>query len=172
MYYKKGVIGFAIVLSICGVIILGSSPLNPAECAEQVYDVDACVSMELSAPIVRSQEISIFSFDGKGIMRSNNESKVFDNCTIHTQGVAVIEGKNMTVYAYMKYLDPGGDFVIFRYTQNPGEKAATTTIMAGTGKYKGITGGGKAKRITRGKPVAAGTNQFCNNHKGTFTVPK
>ena len=70
MYYKKGVIGFAIVLSICGVIILGSSPLNPAECAEQVYDVDACVSMELSAPIVRSQEISIFSFDGKGIMEA------------------------------------------------------------------------------------------------------
>lgn len=128
--------------------------------------------MEFSSPIVRSQQISIFNWDAKGIMRSNNESKVFDNCTVHTQGVVVIEGKNMTVYGYLKYLDPDGDFVIFRYTKNPGEQAATTTLLAGTGKWKGITGGGKAKLITRGKPVAAGTNQFCNNHKGRFTVPK
>jgi len=92
--------------------------------------------------------------------------------TVHVKGVGVFEGKKQTVYAYMKYLDPDGDYVIFRYTQNPGEKAATTTLLAGTGKWKGITGGGKAVRITRGKPVAPGTIQFCNNHKGTFTVPK
>ena len=171
MYYKKGLIRFAIVLSICGVIILGSSPLNLAESAEQVYDVDVCVSMDLSV-LVRSQEITILTWDGMGIMRSNNESKVFDNCTVHTLGVMQIAGKNTTVDGYLKYLDPSGDFVIFRYTRNPGEKAATTTLLAGTGKWKGITGGGKAKRITRGKPVAAGTTQFCNNHKGTFTVPK
>jgi len=170
MFYKKGVIGFAIVLSICALI--GSSPLIRAESAEQTYDVDVCVSMEFSSPLVSSQEMTIFNFEAKGIMRSNTESNVFDNCTQDTKGVAMIEGKNMTVYAYMKYLDPEGDYVIFRYTQNPGEKAATATILAGTGKYKGITGGGKAVRITRGKPVAPGTNQFCNNHKGTFTVPK
>lgn len=169
MSYKKGVIGFALVLSICAV--MGSSPLILAESAEQAYDVDACVSMDLS-PLVRSQEITIFNFDAKGIMRSNTESKVFDNCTVHTKGVMVIEGKKQTVYGYMKYLNPDGDYVIFRYTQNPGEKAATTTIVAGTGKWKGITGGGKAVQIARGKPVASGTFQFCNNHKGTFTVPK
>jgi hypothetical protein len=84
----------------------------------------------------------------------------------------VWEGKKHTVYTYLKYLDPDGDYVIFHYTKNPGEKAATTTILAGTGKYKGITGGGKAVRITRGKPIAPGTVQFCNNHKGKFTVPK
>ena len=169
MYYKKGVIGFTIVLSICAII--GSSPLNLAQSAEQSYDVDACVSMDLS-PLVRSQEITIFSFDSKGIVRSNSENKVFDNCTVHVKGVAVWEGKKQTVYGYMKYLDPDGDYVIFLYTQNAGEKAAMTTILAGTGKYKGITGGGKAVRITRGKPVAPGTSQFCNNHKGTFTVPQ
>ena len=83
-----------------------------------------------------------------------------------------IEGKNRTVYCHLKYLDPDGDFVIFRYTLNPGEKAATTTLLAGTGKWKGITGGGKAILITGGKPVAPDTYQFCNNHKGKFTLPK
>ena len=168
MHNKREVIGFAIVLCICAVI--GLSPLNLAEGAEQVYDVDVCVSMELS-PLIRSQEITILAWDGKGIMRSNNENKVFNNYTAHVQGVTTIEGKNRTVYGHLKYLDPDGDFVIFRYTLNPGEQAAMSTLVFGTGKWKGITGGGKAKRIAKGKPVAEGTIQFCNNHKGTFTVP-
>jgi hypothetical protein len=169
MYDKKGVIGFAITLCIC--VVIGSSAPTLAQSAEQTYDVDACVSMDLS-PLVSSQEITILDFDAKGIMRSNTESKVFDNCTVHSKGVGMWEGEKFSVYSYMKYLDPDGDYVIFRYTQNPGEKAATTTILAGTGKYKGITGGGKAVRIAGGKPVVQGTTQFCNNHKGTFTVPK
>jgi hypothetical protein len=171
MYYKKSFIRLSIVFSICAVIILGSSPLNPAECAEQVYDITPCVAATATT-LVQSPEISIFSFDAKGIIRSNIENKIFDNCTVHVQGVIVIEGNNNTSYCHMKYLDTGGDYVIFRYTKNPDEKAATTTILAGTGKWKGITGGGKVTTITQGKPVAAGTFQFCNNHKGKFTLPK
>jgi hypothetical protein len=171
MYCKKSVIGFVAVFSICAVIILGSSPLNPAKCAEQDYDVNACVSCDMKV-LFQSAEITFVSSDCKGIMLSKIESKIFDNCTVHSQGVMAIEGKNMTVYTRMRYLDPNGDFVIFRYTQNPGEKSATTTLLMGTGKWKGITGGGKATLITQGKPAAEGTVQFCNNHKGTFTVPK
>jgi hypothetical protein len=72
----------------------------------------------------------------------------------------------------MKYLDPDGDFVIFRYNLNPGEKEGTMTPLFGTGKYKGIKGGGKEKRIAGGKPIVEGTSQFCTNSKGTFTVPE
>ena len=169
MCNKRGIIGFAIVLSIFAVI--GSGSLNLAASAEQVYDVDACVSMELST-LVRSQEITILSWDAKGIMRSNNEGKVFDNCTVHTHGVVMWEGKIAWVFGYMKYLAPDGDYVIFRYEKNPDEKAASTTLLAGTGKWKGITGVGKAVRIAAGKPVVEGTTQFCNNHKGTFTLTK
>jgi hypothetical protein len=169
MDFQKRIIRFGIVLSICGFISF--SLLNAAESAEQVYDVDVCVSMDVSI-LVQSKEITILTWDAKGIMRSNIESKIFDNWTVHTLGVVEIRGKNRTVYGHMKYLAPDGDFVIFRYTLNPGDKAATTTLLSGTGKWKGITGGGKAIRITKGKPVVKGTAQFCNNHKGKFTLPK
>jgi len=171
MCYKNGFIKFAIVLSIGAFTVFGSSALNPAPCAEQVYDVTVCVSLDMN-PLVKSPAITIYTCDGKGIMRSNNGGKVFDNCTVHVQGVGMYEGKNITKNSYMKYLDPDGDFVIFRHTQRPGEKAATTTIVMGTGKWKGVTGGGKAMQIAKGKPVAEGTVQFCNNHKGTFTLPQ
>jgi hypothetical protein len=165
---SRGVL-FALLL-IAG-LVLGSSPLNPAECAEQVYDVNPCVACD-QKPLVQSPEINIFFNDCKGIMISKIESKIFDNVTVHAQGVFVMEGNKTTVYSHMKYLDRDGDFVIFRYTQNPGETSATTTIISGTGKWKGITGGGKATLITQGKPIVPSTSQFCNNHKGTFTVPK
>jgi hypothetical protein len=170
MYYRKSFIRFAIAVSVCAVIILGLSPLNLAKCAEYAYDVTPCVSGTLT-PLVQSPEITIFSFDNKGIMRSNEAGKIFDNCTCHIQGVAMREGKKLTVYCYMKYLAPDGDYAIFQYTQNPGETSATTTIMMGTGKWKGITGGGKATTITQGKPVTPGSMQFCNRHTGKFTLP-
>jgi hypothetical protein len=170
MATKTSIVVLFALLLIVG-LVLGSSPLNPAECAEQVYDVNPCVACDLK-PLVQSPEINIFANDCKGIMISKVESKIFDNVTVHVHGVMVTEGNKTTVYAHMKYLDRDGDFVIFRYTQNPGETSATTTILSGTGKWKGITGGGKATLITQGKPIAPGTLQFCNNHKGTFTVPK
>jgi hypothetical protein len=165
---SRGVL-FALLL-IAG-LVLGSSPQNPAECAEQVYDVNPCVACD-QKPLVQSPEINIFTNDCKGIMISKIENKIFDNVTVHVQGVMVIEGNKTTVYAHMKYLDRDGDIVIFRYTQNPGETSATTTILSGTGKWKGITGGGKATLITQGKPIVPSTSQFCNNHKGTFTLSK
>ena len=167
----KKSIGFLFALLLVSGLVLGLGLLNPAVCAEQVYDVNPCVACE-QKPLVQSPEINIFAMDCKGIMISKMENKIFDNVTFHTQGVMVVEGKKMTAYAHMKYLDQDGDFVIFRYTQNPGETSATTTILSGTGKWKGITGGGKATLITQGKPITPGTSQFCNNHKGTFTTPK
>jgi len=167
----KKLIAFLFALLLISGLVLGSSPLNPAECADQVYDVNPCVAC-VSKPLVQSPEINIFANDCKGIMRSNIENKIFDNVTVHVQAIMVIEGNKMTVYAHMKYLDPDGDIIIFRYTQNPGETSATTKILAGTGKWKGITGGGKATMITQGKPVTPDSMQFCNNHKGTFTVSK
>ena len=169
MYYKKRVIGLTIVFTICAV--LGSSLLNPAEGAEQFYDVTPCISGDMTI-LAKTKQITILCYDAKGIMRSNNESKAFHNFTLHATGVIEIEGKNRTVYGHMKYLDPNGDFIVFRYTKNPGDEAATTKILAGTGKWKGITGGGKAKTVARGKPIVAGTFQLCNTHKGTFTLPK
>jgi hypothetical protein len=170
MATKKSIVFLFALLLISG-LVLGSSPLNPAECADQVYDVNPCVAC-VSKPYIQSPEITIFAGDCKGIMRSNIENKIFDNVTVHSQGVMMMEGKMVTSTFYMKYLDRDGDFVIFLFKQNPGETSATTTILGGTGKWKGITGGGKATLITQGKPVTPDSNQFCNNHKGSFTLPK
>jgi len=74
------------------------------------------------------------------------------------------------VHGYSKFMDPDGDIVILDYSQIG--KEATTKFLQGTGKWKGITGGGKAWSITSGKPITAGTSQGCNRQTGTFELPK
>ena len=74
MYYKSGFIRVAIVFSIFTVIVLGSSPLNPAKCAEQVYDITPCVAATMNV-LVQSPEISIIAVDAKGIIRSKVKAK-------------------------------------------------------------------------------------------------
>ena len=56
MYYTKSLIRFAIVFSVCAVIILGLSPLNSAKCAEYSYDVTPCVSGTFT-PLVQSPKL-------------------------------------------------------------------------------------------------------------------
>lgn len=171
MMTTKKTMAVLIPLLLTGGLVLGGSLLNPAACTDQVYDVNPCVACEQKL-LVQSPEITIFTIDCKGIMISKMENKIFDNLTVHAQGIMVMEGSKMTVYGYLKYLDRDGDMIILRYTQNPGETAATTTILSGTGKWKGITGGGKATLITQGKPILPSTTQYCNNHKGSFSLPK
>lgn len=78
----------------------------------------------------------------------------------------------MTALTYSKMMDPDGDFVIAEVTMAPGETEGSFKFLYGTGKWKGIKGGGKATNIARGKPITPGTVQQCGRWTGTFELPK
>ena len=117
-----------------------------------------------------SQELTIITFDFKGISRSNSENKIFDNCTVFHVGVARNMGGKSSAYGYSKYLDPDGDSVVMESIRDGDE--IHCKFLQGTGKWKGIKGEGKVRRITTGKPITPGTSQFCTRHIGTFELPK
>jgi hypothetical protein len=52
------------------------------------------------------------------------------------------------------------------------ESGASWKCLYGTGKWKGVKGKAKAKRITRAKPIVQGTEQFCEQHVGWIELPK
>ncbi len=49
---------------------------------------------------------------------------------------------------------------------------ATWNFLQGTGKWKGIKGGGKLLPVIQGKPIVPGTSQGCLRMTGTFELPK
>ena len=149
--------------------VLSMSLIIPVAQAEQQYDITDCGSMTFTVNS-ESDELTILTFDFKGIARSNSENKIFDNCTVFYVGV----GRNMAgkqgAYGYSKYMDPDGDFVVMESIRE-GEETHCK-FLQGTGKWKGIKGEGKVRRIAIGKPISPGTSQYCTRHIGTFELPK
>jgi hypothetical protein len=123
-----------------------------------------------STVVFDSKEIRIGSTEGKGIIISHHDNKVFDNCTFHVVSIAkVVDGKR-TSNSYWKIQDPDGDVVIAELVVLGPEK--TMKFLHGTGKWKGIKGEAKGKTTAAGKPVVPGTIQTCSRYIGTFELPK
>jgi hypothetical protein len=157
-------------MSVVVAIVFGLIIHIPGAQAETPYDMTPCMSGTVTL-LLQSKEMRVLSMDVKGIARSNHENKVFDNCTFHHVSVIRMSAGKVNMYGYTKFMDPDGDCFLVEVSRDGGE-SADTKILHGTGKWKGITGSGKLKTITRGKSIMPGTYQSCASHKGTFELPK
>jgi hypothetical protein len=154
----------AAVAIVFGLFIL----ISLAE-AQQPYDITECYSFTFTV-LSESEDSTFLGMDGKAIVRSNHENKLFDNCTIHCVGIRRVVGGKAEAHGYFKYMDPNGDFFIMEGMVVEGE--IVMKFLSGIGKWKGIKGEGRIKVITRGKPIIPGTGQVCYRHTGTFELPK
>jgi len=137
--------------------------------AQQPMDMMSCGDATMTT-IVAGQELTIMGYEGKGINLDNLASKVFDNMTYQTVGLCKIDSGKLTGINYAKYMDPSGDFLVVDISQIGMER--DWKFSYGTGKWKGITGGGKAFPFTKGKPVSPGTSQSCTKITGTYELKK
>jgi hypothetical protein len=69
-----------------------------------------------------------------------------------------------------KALAPDGEFIIWEFSGDS-QGGSTTKAIYGTGKWKGVKGELKAKRITS-KPIAPNTDQWCEKAVGWIELPK
>jgi len=151
------------------VVILGFFIFVPFGQAQTPIDFTECVSGNMSV-VYQSKEITIAGSEGKGILISHHENKVFDNFTFQVIVIAKsIEG-NRRSDSYWKIMDPDGDVIIAEVVVLGPEK--TMKFLHGTGKWKSIKGEAKGKTTAAGKPVAPGTFQACSRYVGTFELPK
>ena len=137
--------------------------------AAQPIDCLLCSNMTMTT-IVQSGDLTIMGFESKGIVLDNTESKFWENDTVHGVGIMKIDKGKLTGSFINKHLDPNGDFYVLEGSLDGTEVHWKFTY--GTGKFKGITGGGKSIRITKGKPVSPGTSQSCVKVTGTYELEK
>lgn len=156
-----------IILGFIGIFAFVT--LIPKVQAQQPMDMTSCLSGNTTI-IAASEEWTIMSMENKGINMDNLASKIFDNMTIHSAALFKIESGKMTAIFYAKYMDPSGDFFVVEVSQIGPER--DWKFLYGTGKWKGVTGGGKAIMITRGKPISPGTSQYCLKITGAYELKK
>ena len=156
-----------VILAIVGFVTLFSFTLTAQ--AQQPIDMVSCANNEVTT-IVSSEELTIMGVEGKGINMDNLPSKIYDNMTFHGVGVLKIDKGKISGTLYYKYMDPSGDFLVVEVSQVGMERE--WKYLQGTGKWKGITGAGKAFYITKGKPIVPGTSQGCMKITGSYELKK
>ena len=150
-------------------LVFGLLMFIPAAQAESI-DITYCLSL-VSTVVSQNEEMTVTSFDFKGIARGNLPDKAFDNLTFHGVGVGrVVSGKTHN-YGYIKFLDPDGDYVVTENLRDLEDAEGAWKFLQGTGKWKGIKGGGKLKPSARGRPILKDTVQGCIRMTGTFELP-
>jgi hypothetical protein len=158
-------------------IVFGLAMFIPMVQAEQPFDITDHFYATLTI-LSASPELTIFQSDVKGVIRDNLEKKIFDNLTSHCLRMARISAGKLTGTTFSKFTDSAGDFFITESTSDavsPAAVESTFKFLYGTGKWKGITGGGTGKFIfmTRGKQQMNPTTfQGYLRMTGTFELPK
>jgi len=153
------------------VVILGLAMLVPvAQAQRQEWEGVGCYAITYNVAHF-SPEVAIMSYDGKGILRSTHENKLFDNWTIHFVAVTKMEGGKWSWNGFSKMMSPDGEFIISEY-YGDFASGGTSKVLYGTGKWKGVKGESNAKIITTGKSIVQGTSQICEKLVGWIELPK
>jgi hypothetical protein len=165
MFYRRNWIAVTIV-------ILGLVMFVPVAQAErQEFENIACMTNTYNTVQASPGEIYIGTWEGKGIVRSVDEKKLFDNNTFHQVGVLKGAGGKYSWNGFYKAMRPDGDFIIWEFSGDS-EIGNTAKAIYGSGKFKGVKGEVKSKVITKGKPIVEGTEQVCNSVVGWIELPK
>ncbi len=151
--------------------LLGMSLYTAPAVAQQSFASIDCRSGTVSM-LAKSEDITLYTLDHKGISRSQHESKLFDNWTQRCVGAIAVIGGKTTGNGWCKQIDPAnGDITVIGWTsEKPG--FGTWRFVYGTGKWKGISGGGDYQLVAPTRAVEDGTYQNCVNVKGSVAVPK
>jgi len=155
------------VFRIALVFVFGCCTFTSVVHAEP-YDMTNCFSGE-STMLVASKELVVFSYDLKGIVQDNLDTKAFANMSFQCVGISKIVAGKPTGQGICKFMDKDGDFIVGE-TASAGPEG-TWTAFYGTGKWKGVTGSGKQIYITNSKPIVNGTFQTCSRATGTYELP-
>jgi len=157
------------LIIICLLILTLLAPMVNAE--EKPINIISCRSGTVTM-LTASKELVVLGYELKGIDQDLNEDKIFENYTHMCMGTSRVLGGERLDKGYCKYMAPDGDFFIVSYDGLMGKEPTPWEYIHGTGKWKGIKGGGTVKGITKGKPIVEGTFQSCIEVTGKYEVPQ
>jgi len=139
--------------------------------ADSAVDHVTCRAGTLSA-LAQADKLVVWQLDHRGVTRASDPSDPFEGFTQRCIGtISNIEGK-LAASGWCRNVDPKtGDWTLARWTGSEKPGFGTWSIEYGSGKWKGLTGGGTYEPVGPTRPVDAGTYQNCVRVKGTMKMP-
>jgi len=158
--------GRAVLMEAAALLWLG--PTVSLAQAQQSFDFTSC-----HAGVVRvlfaDKEVAIRRAEGWGIVLSNQPNKLFDSATFHVVTTVRTVGNDSSEVGYYKLMDLDGDLILAEISRSGGEQVSK--FFHGTGKWRGIVGSGRSKRIVF-RVMAPDWAAACSRTVGTFELRK
>lgn len=138
----------------------------PAE--DFTYDFVACTHSKQTMLEANSDTVA-FGIESWGTVASST-TKAWESASTHCVGYVRIVAGKPAGKGVCKWNHVTGDTAVGEFEFSAAGEP-TWTWLSGTGKLKGITGGGTFRELSSGKPAAAGTSQGCRRDWGKYTLP-
>jgi hypothetical protein len=149
-------------------LALGCATAQPGVPKEGSYDVTSCGSGTNSVVEV-SKTARYSTNESVGITRSNPPGGFLDMTTYHCMSLGgTLDGK-YTGEMYCDVVDKDGDRYLSHFRNEPG-KPPTSEVLAGTGKYEGMTRTGTSQSMGQFPSVKQGASAGCARQTGTYKM--
>ena len=136
--------------------------------AEVAYDFTACTHGRHTV-LEANADIFAMGFEVWGVVAAST-TKEWENATTHCVGSLRVTAGKRVGKGVCKWLTAAGDSALGEF-EYPASGEPVWTWLTGTGKLKGISGGGTFREVGGSKPVEAGTSQGCRRDWGKYTLP-
>src|SRR6185369_10958292 len=140
-----------------------------AVAAESAYDFVACTHGK-GTPIEANGDIVAYAVEGWGVVATST-TKDWENASTHCVGYMRVIAGNRVGKGVCKWAQAGGDTAVGEF-EFPQTGEPSWTWLSGTGKLKGIKGGGTFRELFDAKPVDPPTSQGCRRDWGKYMLPQ
>lgn len=152
----------------CGILLALTSHAAPP----QQLRLTHCYSGVGGAFNSAKDGMQLVSWNQNGIISSDGPGKLLDGAVVRCEGVEHDVGEARVGYGLCKIVDADGDVITGELPYKG--FSYDVKFLAGSGKWKGITGSLHSERLVRsapGKGAMPGTHQGCRREEGSFQVP-
>jgi hypothetical protein len=139
-----------------------------AVAAESAYDFVACTHGKRTA-IEENGDFAAYAIEGWGVVASTT-TKDWENASTHCVGYLRVTGGKPLGRGVCKWVQATGDMAVGEFEYSAVAEPRFTWL-SGTGKLKGISGGGTFKEVFNAKTVDPGTGQGCRRDWGKYILP-
>lgn len=151
-------------------LVAASAGACAAQAAETDYTGLTVCGQSKTTMLSSGPDVTASLWEFNGIVPSESAFKALQNATAHCMGYQrEMQGKRFATSACL-WTDASGDTFIGEDVDAP-DKPGAWTFPSGTGKWKGVSGGGTYTITAAGKPAADGTMGLCFLPTGKWNLP-
>lgn len=160
---------FRKAMRVCAITAAVACAAVGAAAADFNYDFTVCTTGR-RIPVEATPDVVAFGIESWGVVASST-TKEWERATTHCAGYLRVVGGKLVGKGTCKWTEAGGDSAVGEW-EYPATGEPAWVWLGGTGKLKGITGGGTFRELfSAAKTADPAVSHGCRRDWGKYSLP-